>query len=271
MFTAAESYRGQLGFNTKMDRPVPSTHGMRTSAVEFRPLVLTHPPSKRSPYIRHPIPSQEAGDALATPLELRVSMSCGDHPFSDGSPARLPLECAIDTESRSDLYLARPTLDQQPSAVGGRIRAAVDLNVTGESTDDFSTLGTERASVACGRRPETGGGHSEQKKKKQNKLQCKRLSQELGTLTPTIDPARVGLSSRTGLDTSIYLALCLRSGYVREGDPIAEAATREVCLKWISTKVLTRLVSPARQRTFCQGMKSIYHVTHHPRSKGLSL
>ncbi|GBO98409.1 hypothetical protein EVAR_58_1 [Eumeta japonica] len=45
-------------------------------------------------FIRHPIRYQEAGNALETPLGLRVSMGGGDHLLSDGWPARLPLEYA---------------------------------------------------------------------------------------------------------------------------------------------------------------------------------
>ncbi|GBP52252.1 hypothetical protein EVAR_83113_1 [Eumeta japonica] len=48
-------------------------------------------------YIRYPIPSQEAGNALVTALSLRVSMGGGDHLLSDGSPARLLLDCAVYT------------------------------------------------------------------------------------------------------------------------------------------------------------------------------
>ncbi|GBP54071.1 hypothetical protein EVAR_85374_1 [Eumeta japonica] len=38
---------------------------------------------------------QEAGNALVTPLGLRVSMNGGGHLASDGAPARLPQEDAI--------------------------------------------------------------------------------------------------------------------------------------------------------------------------------
>ncbi|GBP56679.1 hypothetical protein EVAR_12358_1 [Eumeta japonica] len=47
------------------------------------------------PYIGYTVPSQEAGNALVGPMELRVSMGDGDRLLSDGSPARLALEYAI--------------------------------------------------------------------------------------------------------------------------------------------------------------------------------
>ncbi|GBP82679.1 hypothetical protein EVAR_27004_1 [Eumeta japonica] len=48
-----------------------------------------------SPSIRYSLPSQEAGNTLATPLVLRLSMGGGDHLPCDGSPIRWPLEYAI--------------------------------------------------------------------------------------------------------------------------------------------------------------------------------
>ncbi|GBP39903.1 Carboxylesterase 1E [Eumeta japonica] len=44
------------------------------------------------PFIRCPIPAQEAGNALVTPLWPQVSMGYSDYLLSDGTHSRLPLE-----------------------------------------------------------------------------------------------------------------------------------------------------------------------------------
>ncbi|GBP40641.1 hypothetical protein EVAR_32684_1 [Eumeta japonica] len=67
------------------------------SAAAFRPMnessscPFPHllPPSVRSLLITYLIPDEEAGNALVTPLELRMSMGGGKHLLCDGSPARL--------------------------------------------------------------------------------------------------------------------------------------------------------------------------------------
>ncbi|GBP34114.1 hypothetical protein EVAR_28248_1 [Eumeta japonica] len=44
------------------------------------------------PSIRYPIPTQEAGNAMVTPPKSRMPMDNGDHLYSGGSQARLPLD-----------------------------------------------------------------------------------------------------------------------------------------------------------------------------------
>ncbi|GBP48412.1 hypothetical protein EVAR_36846_1 [Eumeta japonica] len=44
---------------------------------------------------RYPFLSQEVGDALVTPLGLRIFMGGGDYLLSDGSPARFPFDYAL--------------------------------------------------------------------------------------------------------------------------------------------------------------------------------
>ncbi|GBP59324.1 hypothetical protein EVAR_40710_1 [Eumeta japonica] len=47
-------------------------------------------PSSHSPSIVRYMPTHEAGNTLATPLRLRVSMGGGDHLISGSSQARVP-------------------------------------------------------------------------------------------------------------------------------------------------------------------------------------
>ncbi|GBP40033.1 hypothetical protein EVAR_19161_1 [Eumeta japonica] len=74
-----------------------------TSAVSFRrvsensggPLSPLSYPSVRFSSIRYLILSRGVGNALVTPLGLRVSLGRGHHLLPDGSPICLPFEFAI--------------------------------------------------------------------------------------------------------------------------------------------------------------------------------
>ncbi|GBP64070.1 hypothetical protein EVAR_44153_1 [Eumeta japonica] len=51
---------------------------------------LIHSSTTRLPFIRYSIPTQEAGNAVAIPLEFRVTMGVGDYLFSGRSSCHVP-------------------------------------------------------------------------------------------------------------------------------------------------------------------------------------
>ncbi|GBP33860.1 hypothetical protein EVAR_20971_1 [Eumeta japonica] len=89
----------------------------------------------REPVREYPTSSQEIGNALVTPLRLRVSMG-GGHLLSDGSPARLSLEHAI----RKKIMYSNQTvkaIQQEYNVIAGRGRsrrlALPELAATGHN------------------------------------------------------------------------------------------------------------------------------------------
>ncbi|GBP42069.1 hypothetical protein EVAR_29424_1 [Eumeta japonica] len=84
---------GSMGAALEKRLPYPKPSESESSGGPLAPLPL---PSTLSFSIRRPIPIQDAGNALVTPLELRVSMGGSDYLPSDGLPARLPHDCAIE-------------------------------------------------------------------------------------------------------------------------------------------------------------------------------
>ncbi|GBP85029.1 hypothetical protein EVAR_54182_1 [Eumeta japonica] len=83
------------------------------SAVALRPVIqsfsgLLSPlllPSIRFLTIRYPITSQEAGNALVTPLGLRAFMGGVEHLLFDRSLARLPFDYAVKNVTEKNLML----------------------------------------------------------------------------------------------------------------------------------------------------------------------